>query len=282
MATISQQLDQYLQSFRLRLRKLRLLKGAAVLLAALLLVSVVTAWWSIRSGFATDVVVTSRLLLLAVVGLIVYYLIYRPLQQLDQKLARQIEQGTPALGGRVETYAGMNDPANPFRELLAEDALHLARQYPPERQIDKKELMIPAAGAGLAGLVLLWLLIAGPGLFDYAIRHLWAGWAIPGLLPPQTISVDPGDEAVRRGGNVKLLATMQGFEPTTATVYVRNSGQDWQEVEMIHTERGYEFTFFSLREAVDYYVAAAGIRSPEYEIQVVELPELENLKLTYH
>ncbi len=282
MVTISQQLDHYLHSFRERLRKLSILKGGALLAAGLLLVSVATAWWSIRSGFADDVVIISRLILLAVIALIGLHFILRPLQQLDRKLAQQIEQRTPAFGGRVETYVGMNDPANPFRELLAEDALQLARQYPPERQVDKKELLVPGAGAALAALVLVWLLIAGPGLFNYAIRHLWAGWAMSGLLPPQTITVIPGDEAVRRGGNVKLLATMQGFEPSGANVYVRSGQTDWQQVEMVQTERGYEFTFFSLREPVDYYVAAAGIRSPEYEIQVVDLPELENLKLTYH
>ena len=282
MATISQQLDQYLQAFRERLRKLSILKGSALLLAVLLLVSVATAWWSIRSGFANDVVILSRLLLLAATGFIAYRFIFRPLKQLDQNLARQIEQRTPGFGGRVETWMGINDKTNPFRDLLAEDALQLASQYPPERQVDKKELLVPGVGAATAGLVLLWLVIAGPGLFDYAIRHLWAGWAFSGLLPPQTISVTPGDEAVRRGGNVKLLATMEGFEPSGATVYVRSGQTDWQEVEMIKTERGYEFTFFSLREAVDYYVAAAGVRSPEFEIQVVDLPELENLKLTYH
>ena len=76
MATISQQLDQYLQAFRERLRKLSILKGSALLLAVLLLVSVATAWWSIRSGFANDVVILSRLLLLAATGFIAYRFIF--------------------------------------------------------------------------------------------------------------------------------------------------------------------------------------------------------------
>jgi len=282
MASMSQQLDQYLYAFRERLRKLNLLKGSAVLAGAVLLISVATAWWSIRSGFADDVVILSRLALLVAIGLIVYRYILHPLRKLDGGLARQIEGRTPAFEGRIETYSGMADHTNPFRDLLAEDALRYAQQYPPERQVYKTELLVPAVGAGISIVVLLWLVVAGPGLFDYALRHLWAGWAVSGLLPPQTISVVPGDEAVRRGGNVRLLATMQGFAPTTANVHVRSGQSDWQEVEMVQTERGYEFTFFSLRDPVEYYVTAAGIRSPAFEIQVVDLPELENLKLTYH
>ncbi len=282
MAALSQQLDLYLNSFRERLRRVSILRGSALLALALLLISLLGAWLSIRSGFASDVVFLARLVLLISLAGIVYRYIFLPLQQLERGYAQQIERHTPAFAGRVETYAGMQDPANPFRELLAEDALILARNYPPERQINNRQLLLPAIGTGVTVLVLLWLLVAGPGLFNYAIRHLWAGWMMSGLLPPQVINVTPGNEAVRRGGNIKVLATMQGFEPTGALMYVRTGETDWQQVEMIKTERGYEFTFFSLREPVNYYVTAAGIRSPEFSLQVVDLPELESLKLTYH
>ncbi len=43
----------------------------------------------------------------------------------------------------------------------------------------------------------------------------------------------------------------------------------------------FDFTFFALREPLRYYVAAAGLRSPEYAVDVVDLPRITGLKLTY-
>jgi hypothetical protein len=96
-------------------------------------------------------------------------------------------------------------------------------------------------------------------LLNYGVRHLWAGWAFPGLLPPQSILVTPGDELVRRGGSLRVRAEMEGFDPTRASVNARIGDGDWQEVDMARLDDGFEFTFFSLREPLTYFVSA---RSP--------------------
>ena len=44
----------------------------------------------------------------------------------------------------------------------------------------------------------------------------------------------------------------------------------------------FDFTFFALREPMRYYVAAAGLRSQEFAVDVVDLPRITNLKLTYN
>jgi len=48
----SNRLDQYLDAFRQRLRKLTLLQGIAASALVLLVVSVIGAWFSTESGFA--------------------------------------------------------------------------------------------------------------------------------------------------------------------------------------------------------------------------------------
>src|SRR5690606_9882824 len=40
-------------------------------------------------------------------------------------------------------------------------------------------------------------------------------------------------------------------------------------------------TFFALREPLRYYVTGGGLRSPEYAVQVVDLPRVNNIRLTY-
>jgi hypothetical protein len=44
---------------------------------------------------------------------------------------------------------------------------------------------------------------------------------------------------------------------------------------------GFDFTFFAVREPLRYYVSAAGIRSQEYSVSVVDLPEVRQITLAY-
>jgi hypothetical protein len=44
----------------------------------------------------------------------------------------------------------------------------------------------------------------------------------------------------------------------------------------------FDFTFLALREPMHYYVQAAGLRSQEYAVDVVDLPRITSLKLTYN
>ena len=44
----------------------------------------------------------------------------------------------------------------------------------------------------------------------------------------------------------------------------------------------YEFLFAALPEPVEYYVEAAGVRSKTYKLDVVDLPAIKKIKVTYH
>ena len=280
--TASVQLDKYLHSFGKRLKQVCLARGSAVLAIVFLIVCVAFAWFAINTGFTGSVVNAGRLVLVASIAAIAYLLIARPLKRLDKTAALDIERRTPAFAGRVITYREMQDRGNPFRELLAEDALRISNDYPVDNQVHNREFTLPGVIAGACAALLLALLIAGPGLMNYSLRNLLAGWALPGLLPPQTIAVSPGNELVRRGGNVRISAVMSGFNPDTAQVHVRIGDQDWQTVEMVRRNNNFEFTFFSVRDPMQYYVATTGIRSPAFDIKVVDLPDVRDLKLTYH
>lgn len=280
--TASVELDKYLHSFGKRLKQVCVARGSAILAVAILITCVAFAWFAINTGFTGSVVNSGRLLLLACIAAIVYLLIIKPLKRLDKNAALDIEQRTPAFAGRVVTYREMQDRTNPFRELLAEDALQISADYPIDHQVKNKEFTLPGAIAGGCVAVFLALLIAGPGLMNYSLRNLLAGWAFSGLLPPQSINVSPGDELVRRGGNVRVSAVMSGFSPDQAQVHVKIGDQDWQTVEMVARNQNFEFTFFSVREPMQYYVSTTGLRSPAYDIKVVDLPDVRDLKITYH
>jgi hypothetical protein len=277
----TQEFDQYLSQFRLRLKHLVLARGAAITSAAALLVTLVAVATAIRNGFPDDIVIASRLILIALLGTLAYRFVILPRRHIDVNGAADIEQRTAAFGGRVETYVEMNDDRNPMRELLAEDAARIAHEHPPDAQVKKKEFTLAYTAAAVALAGLLFLAVAGPGNYAYGVRHLWFGWAFPGLLPPQSIEVVPGDDGIRLGGTVRVAATMQGFDPARAWVHASFGDGEWQQVEMSDADDLFEFTFFSVREPLEYYVSAANVRSPTYHVNVVDLPVVENLALTY-
>lgn len=275
------ELDRYLSQFRHRLKQLAVARGMAVLAIAALLITVIAVGIAIRNGFPTDIVVASRIILIVTLGGIAYWLIVRPSRQLEADGARNIEECAPLFEGRVETYAGMRDTSNPMRDLLAENALQIAHQQLPENRVPARKFKAAIATASVAIIGLLFLAINGPGNYAYGVRHLWLGWAMPGLLPPQSIDVSPGDDGIRLGGNVNIDALMQGFEPGEAFVHAKFGDGEWQQVPMTESEDSFEFTFFSVRESVEYFVSAANTRSPTFNISVVDLPVIENLVVTY-
>jgi hypothetical protein len=277
----TQEFDQYLNQFRLRLKQLVLARGAAIISIAALVVTFVAVATAIRNGFPDDIVIASRLILIALLGTLAYRFVILPRRQVDVSGASDIEQRTEAFGGRVETYVEIDDERNPMRELLAEDATRIAHAYPPDAQVEKKEFTLAYTAAGVALAGLLFLAVAGPGNYAYGVRHLWFGWAFPGLLPPQSIEVVPGDDGIRLGGTVRVRATMQGFDPARAWLHASFGDGEWQQVEMSDADELFEFTFFSVRQRLEYYVSAANVRSPTYHVNVVDLPVVENLALTY-
>ena len=278
----SDRLDQYLDAFKQRLRKLTLLQGLAATVVVLLVLSVIGAWFSTESGFAGDTVAAFRIILVLAVAAVIITRIIRPLQDLDADISRKVEERSPDFGGRIETYMQMRESNNPFRDLLAEDALQVSDSHPVRQEVNQRDFAIAGAIGGTAVVVLLILLVAGPGMMNYSLRNLFAGWAFDDLLPPQSINVTPGNQSVRLGANLRVMAVMEGFSPDDAVIHVRETGGEWQDVEMVKSPAGFEFTFFSLQDNMNYFVTTTGIRSPEYTIQVVEVPGIESLELTYN
>ncbi len=58
----------------------------------------------------------------------------------------------------------------------------------------------------------------------------------------------------------------------------------WEQAEM-RTEPGgsaYQFLIAGVPESLEYYVEAGGVRSATYKLNVVDLPAVKNIRVTYH
>ncbi len=279
--TYSKQFEEYLDSFTQRLQKLVIARGVAAMAVAALVVSLLAVTAAIRAGFPDDFMITARVVLAACIGGLAYYFFVLLRRRTDAESAHDIETKTPAFDGRVEAYVDTRDAANPMRELLAEESLDIAAHHSPVKQVAPREFHYAWSSAGMALAVLLLVAIAGTGNYSYGVRDLWVGWAFPGLLPPQSIEVSPGDDGIRLGGTVRVEANMQGFDPADAFVHASFGDGEWQQVPMSEDEDGFEFTFFSVRQPLEYFVSANNVRSPTFQVHVVDLPNVENLSLTY-
>ena len=273
--------ERYLSLFRLRLKQLVMARAMAIISVAALAITVVSVFIAIRRGFPDALVITSRLVLFSSIAAMVWWLLVLPGRKIEADGSAEIESRVPGFAGRVRTWVEMRGTRNPVEELLAEDSLKLATGSDPETAVPRREFSMVLSTATAALLVLLVLGIAGPGNYAYGVRHLWFGWALPDLLPPQSIEVLPGDDGIRLGGTVNVRARMQGFDPSEAWVHARFGDTEWQQVAMADLDDGFEFTFFSVREPLEYYVSAANVRSPTYSVNVVDLPVVENLAVTY-
>ena len=274
-------IDRYLGLVQDRLRRLTISRGLAAIAVVALAITLVVVSIAIRSGFPSDLMIASRLVLIAAIAGIAVAMIILPNRRIEERGISDVETRAPAFGGRITTYAGMKKDGNPLRELLAEDAAKIAAQNPPEETVPPKEITLAASVAGTALVALLVLGIAGPGNYGYGVRHLWLGWAFPNVLPPQSFEVSPGNDGIRAGGTVRVRAVAQGFSPGEAWVHARFGDDEWQRVSMARRDDGFEFTFFSVREPLDYYVSAANVRSETFQVAVVDLPNVDRLTNTY-
>lgn len=280
--TYSEQLQRYLGDFRQRLRQLAVARGVAAMSVAALVITLLIVIVAIRSGFPSDLMVFGRLLLLATLAGLAWTLIVLRRRRIDAGAAEEIEHRTPEFGGRIEAYLDTHDESNPMRELLAEETVGIAVDHAPESQVAPREFRRSWSTAGLAAAILLLVAVAGPGNYSFGVRDLWVGWAFPGLLPPQSIEVSPGDDGIRLGGTLRVRAAMHGFDPSDAFVHASFGSGDWQQVPMSEGESGWEFTFFSVRQPLEYFVSANNVRSPTFNVEVVDLPNIDKLTLTYH
>ncbi|MGE4658216.1 MAG: hypothetical protein AAEI08_04700, partial [Gammaproteobacteria bacterium] len=285
--TAQRKLEAYLDAFRRRLRKLIVVRGIAALALVALFLTLGAVYLGIRQAFAWELIISARILLVIILGLVAMGLLINPLRALRRSHGvEDIERRAPGFDGRVETYQGLTDAeqTSPFLGLLAEDTLRVARGLPITLRVPKWEISVPAALAVVAMVLLVGLAAFGPGNWKYGVRHLWVGWALSDTLPPQRIAVTPGDKVVRRGGDLTISAVAEGFDPVAAEVFALFDGGDaWENTFMqrLDDER-FEFVFFAVRQPLHYYVVAAGVRSAEYTVDVVDLPLVRNIKLTYH
>jgi len=284
----SQSVLGYLRKARRRLGLAFASRGLGATALTALLLTLVVVFWVNQFAFSDASVAGGRLVLFGAVLTVAALWLIRPLLGFDRKrAARHVESRVPAFDGRLETFidrAGGEKQPNPFLKLLARDTLQVA-QTAPAQHIVSFPKVLAYAGLGIFALAaLVWVGQSGPGFWGYGTARLWTGWLNPDLSPLYEIQVEPGDVTVREDADLRVTAVMDGFDPDGAELMASfESGVRWEAAPMQRRLEGpgFEFLFTGINEPFQYYIQAEGVRSPAFEVQVVQMPRVQNIRLTY-
>ena len=281
-------LSEYLRGVERRLRVLALTRGAAITLAVALGATVGAVLLANWFAFSEPSVLVSRVLLFLALAFAVGLGLVLPIIRLNaRRAARETERRFPDFEERLLTFTErLNDrPSDPFLELLAADTLDVAQRSEPAGIAPRSRLITFASAAAGALMVLLWLGTSGPGFLGYGTSLLWGGIPKGEMKPFYDIVVKPGSKTVRKRSDQNVTARLVGFTSQRVRIYARyDSASKWEQADMGSAPGSpeYEFLFSGLPDSLQYYIEAGGVRSKTFRFNVVDLPGVKRIRVTYH
>jgi hypothetical protein len=280
------QLNSYIRQLERRLRLGAMFRGAAILTSVALAATVVLVLITNALAFSRWSITSARVALLFALVLAVTFGIALPLVALNRRrAARQAEEMFPEFKQRLVTFAERDvEKREPFLDLLALDTLNVARDAEPKSLVPDRKLATFLSVGAVSLCVLVWLILAGPGYLGEGAALLWAATPHGGSAPFYDIQVVPGDISVRRNSDLMVTAQLIGLQTQNVRLYARyQSASKWDQVPMRPQAggSGFQFIFAGLPESVEYYVEAGPLDSKHFNIRVLDLPNVKNVRVTY-
>src|ERR1017187_3545290 len=281
-------LSDYLCAVERLMRLLAFTRGAAVTALAALALTVLAVLMANSFPFSNGSVLGARVLLFIGLALAPAAALISPVIRLNRRrAARAAEARYPQFEERLLTFTERveRNPTDPFLGLLADDTPAVASQAAP-RDVTRSSWIFSFSSAAVFVIaVLIWLGISGPGFLGYGTSLLWGGLPKGTLKPFYSIQVDPGNRTVRKRADQLISATLRGFTAPKVRFFAKySSASQWEQAEMRTAPGGssYQFLIAGVPETLEYYVEAGGVKSSTYKLNVVDLPNVKNIKVTYH
>jgi hypothetical protein len=203
----------------------------------------------------------------------------------DVQIARLIEEKyrlKDALVTAVEfsETAGAASPAIITRLLKGTDKL--VRSIRPDEVTDPRRTLAYTLSSVLSLLTLIVLLTAGPPSISGGMSVLYWPSGDSAQASTTFINVSPGNARVPRGSDQKIKAALNGFDSETAQIFIRKLDSDrWQASQMEPAKNHGEFLYviFNIQDSLVYYIESGGIRSPEFTLEIADLPFVKRIDL---
>ncbi len=260
------------------------LKGVVITLAVAI-VSFIAASYAAASWNRTAIVFLLRLLPLLLTSLAAWFFIVRPLRApiADSRIARLIEEKS-GLQDRLVTAVEFADATRDASPVIVERLINDTRERTATAEI--KTIVNPrpayAYGAGAMALLLGLALLFTFAPVSGKLTSLYSNIGGDAMANAMYIAVTPGTARAPRGSDQKIKATLNGFNAQTAQVFMRKLGtENWvaSVMEPAKNQNEFQFVIFNIQDSITYYVEADGTRSPEYALDVADLPYVKQIDL---
>jgi hypothetical protein len=278
---VAQFLDEVAARWRL-LARLRLVARAALGIGLLWLAGI-TLWWLVgRTSLGQESLVIA-VVALATAGLVVAMRWFLPRPPARTDVARLVEERVPELDDRLATAAdvlerGGPETATPVARALFEDTTRALGSVSAS-DIIAPDLVRRARWQAAAALLLL--LVTGAVLIEPASRAARAAWlfASPGGL---VFRVEPGNVRVRPATPLTIRVEASASVGSLVPDLEARIG-DASRRERMSPEGNNRFaaTFKSVPTSFTYHVQLAGRRSTDYQVTLLEAPQVARIDLSY-
>jgi hypothetical protein len=279
---------QRISSVRRKLLAERLIKGLAFLAIAFLLGSLLSSYLLAQMNFSDDAIFWTRLVGAAVlVALFVKYLIEPVYRRPSQRgAARFLEERHPLLADRLSTSVEVEEQPEKYdpeiRALLRKDAGRALGAVSQTRFLHPRVSLSSILIISVSVFILAYMLLWGPAEYGYSLNRVLLGWLDREPVSLYAIEVSPGNATVGKRSDVQVRAALKGFNSDRIRLMARyENSPGWEPVLMEPAGHGAVFTFdfLDVRDQIDYYVEAEGIRSTTFRLSVLETPGIEKLTI---
>ena len=278
---VAQFLDEVAARWRL-LARLRVVARAALGIGLLWLAGI-TLWWLVgRTSLGQESLVIA-VVALATAGLVAAVRWFLPKPPARTDVARLVEERVPDLNDRLATAAdvlerGGAETGTPVARALFDDTTR-ALGSASASDVIPPELVRRAWWQAAAASLLL--LVTGAVLIEPASRAARAAWlfASPGGL---AFRVEPGNVRVRPGTPLTIRVEASASVGTLVPDLEARIG-DASRRERMSPEGNNRFaaTFKSVPVSFTYHVQLAGRRSADYQVTLLEAPQVARIDLSY-
>ena len=266
---------------------------ARTVMLGLLITLAVAAGSLLLVSFAAGALTGKRglLLLLRVLPVVLslaaaWMFLIRPLRARlsDSLIARLIEEKcglADRLVTSVEYTETPRDASPAILSRLNTDTADRCATISLDEVVDRRRTF---AYGGVAALIVAGMIAAvvlGPKPLSKGLAELYSN---PDAVSANAmfISVTPGTARIPRGSDLRIKATLSGFDSELAQVFVRKQGADnWmaQPMEPAKADGEFQHVIFNIQDSATYYIEAKEIRSPEFALEVADLAFVKQIDL---
>ena len=224
----------------------------------------------------------------------------------DKKLAHYVEDHIPDLEQRLLTSLEFteNDLVNGrsgvslqfIRQLWVDAQEHVEQQRREVETVAPARASWVSLGSAFAvAAAVLGLFISSDALLKAGSRLVWPfainePMVIVEVPPEIEIVVQPGTLEMQRGESLTIIARVTNAVPDSINLRLQNDNVNWRDLTMVRDGSGSEsatYSYFipSLDEDTTYYVTfdeRGEQSSPQYQIDLFDLPQIENIGLAFN